>query len=64
MPVSLSTKRPLSPLSGPGYQKRSSEATNASIGIDAYRRRASVSDEYNYEFPGDLSYLRYRGEAR
>lgn len=47
-----------------GYTKRSNDATNAALGLEAYRRRPSTSDEYNHEFPGDLAYLRYRGEKR
>lgn len=64
MPVPRSTKRPLSVLNEAGYTKRSNDATNAALGLEAYRRRPSTSDEYNHEFPGDLAYLRYRGEKR
>lgn len=53
--------RPLSPQAGQPYRRRSIEAVNALA--DSDQTSAQVSSRFrdvDYEFPGDLAYLKYR----
>lgn len=56
-------KRPLSRMSGNYYQRRSAAYVEAVSGLLLPPRAIfpSPMNDYNYEFPGDYSYLRYRG---
>lgn len=59
------SKRPLASSGGMPYRKKSSAIVDALTGLLLPRlpykpRRNS----YNYEFPGDLAYIRYQGGSK
>lgn len=62
MPIMNDPKRPLQTSAGSPYLRRSDDFVNAVTGLFLPPKpRAHKANEHNYEFPGDLSYLRYQG---